>query len=114
MPETNSLRNDAIELSSALNEILSGLLSNHSADAPYATKLASQLGPLVEDYNRAVFSTHSRDEASEALSEVDQCMRLIIGASTKGEMDFGISAALGRYSKLCTIFRESKYRGESR
>ncbi len=110
---TSPLRNDAIELSSALNEIVSGLLSCNSADAAYARTMAHRLGPLVQDYNRAVFDTRSRDEASEALSELAVCIGSVMAASTKGEMDFGINNALGTYWRLYTIFRESRYGGDS-
>ena len=110
---TNSLRAAAIELSSALNQVLSGLLSYDSVDASHARRLASTLGPHVEDYNHAVFVTRSRDEAGQALSEMTAYMRTIMGATAKDGMVLGIHHALWRYWELRMIFREAKYREDS-
>ena len=111
-----SLRKDAIKLSSALNEIVAGLLSydsNGSYARDTARRLANRLGPLVEAYDRSVFVQRSRQEACEAVSDLAECMDAISAYSATGEMDFGISKALGKYWQFHTIFRESRYRDES-
>ena len=108
-----SLRKDALKLSSALNEIVSQVLSYDSGRNSYARKLASRLGPLVEAYDQAVLVQPSRVEALEALSGLAECMYDVSSASASGDMEFGIDRELETYWKLYTIFRESKYRNES-
>jgi len=106
------LRKDAIELSVALNQIVGGLLAYESGCNLYAMNLAKRLGPSVQTYDRAVFVRPSRDETRDAISALAESMDAVSTASSKGEMDFGLSAAINQYWKLYTIFRESKYRDE--
>jgi hypothetical protein len=108
-----SLRTDAIELSVALNQVLAGLLAYDLGRNVYATELAKRLGPRVETYDHAVFVRPSRADAADAISALADCMATVSSASTKGEMDFGVSNAINKYWNLYTIFRESKYREES-
>jgi hypothetical protein len=107
-----SLRKDAIELSVALNQIVAGLFAYESGCNLHATNLAKRLGPMVQAYDLAVFIRPSREEAHEAISALAESMDAVSAASSKGEMDFGLSEAINQYWKLYTIFRELKYRNE--
>jgi hypothetical protein len=110
---TSALRDAAVELSSALNQIVSVLLADQSANVAYAKRLAGRLGPLVADFDDAVFAKRSRDQAGIVISALSQCVEMVNAASAKGEMNFPFGGAMARFAQLQTIFRESRYRGQS-
>jgi len=104
-----SLQKDAIQLSSVLNEILNSANGSRSA---YISKLAERIAPLIVRFDRAVFDMHSREEASDALSEMAEGMSALSAAATKGELHAFPGRSLDSYWRLYTIFQESKYRDQ--
>jgi hypothetical protein len=106
----SALRQGAEVLSSALREIVSGLLSEVPAH-PAALGIVSRLGPLVASYHRAVYQTRSRDDAVRALELIADPMTDVIAASNEGMMHFG--NALKTYSDLKNLFRDSNNRDDS-
>ena len=104
-----SLRSDASELSSVLNEIIRTAAQGNSA---YVAELAARLAPVVSRYDHAVLERHSREEASEALTEMADGMSNLSAAATKLELH-GFGRSLDSYWRLYAIFRESRYRDET-
>ena len=105
-----SLRSDAVQLSRVLNEIVR-IAQNENAE--YVAKLAASIAPVVEPYDHAVFDLHSREQASEALTEMAESMSDLSAAAATGEIPGFQGNSLNSYWRLYTIFRESKYRDEA-
>ena len=81
-----SLRNDAVELSKALNQIVDGAKacpSRHIAD------LANRIAPGIVEYDRAVFDLRSRESASSALDGVVDNMSAQRGGDQRSTASFG-------------------------
>lgn len=110
MPEAMSLRNDAVELSRVLNQIVESAKDSRSE---YVAGLVKRIAPAVARYDAAVFELHSRDVASSALAEVADDLDALSAAATKGELHTFKGNALDLYWRLRTIYRESKYRDEA-
>ena len=105
-----SLRSDATQLSRVLNEIVR-IAQNENAE--YVTKLAARIAPVVARYDHAVFDLHSREQASEALTEMAESMSDLSATAAKLELLGFQGNSLGSYWRLYTIFRESKYRDQA-
>ena len=105
-----SLRSDAVQLSRVLNEIVR-IAQNENAE--YVAKLAASIAPVVERYDYAVFDLHSREQASEALTEMAESMSDLSAAAATGEIPGFQGNSLNSDWRLYTIFRESKYRDEA-
>ncbi len=82
----------------------------------YTQSLATQIRPLVGSLRAAIRSGSTRDQLRESLGPIDEVMREINGAATKGEMEifrtaFGPGSPPGlldAYWDLNTIFREAQ------
>jgi hypothetical protein len=105
-----SLRQDAVELSKVLNEIVVSARDGRSA---YGAELARGIARIVVQYDRAVFDKCSRVEASDALAELAEAVSALSTASVKGEWNIFKGDILDRYWRLHTIFRESRYRHQT-
>jgi hypothetical protein len=104
-----SFRSDATELSRVLNDIIR---TASEGNGEYVSELAARLAPVIARYDHAVFERRSREEASEALTEMAESMSDLSAAATRLELRGFGRRSLDSYWRLCTIFRESKYRDE--
>jgi hypothetical protein len=105
-----SLPKDAVELSKVLNQIVASASGSRSA---YVADLARSIAENVAQYDRAVFDERSREEASNALKQLEEVVSALSAASVKGELSIFKSDLLERYWRLHTIFRESRYRDQT-
>ena len=108
-----SLRDDAIKLTAALNQIVSRVLGNRSDTGTYRGVLAERLAPIVEAYDNAVFVRCSREEASEALSDLSGYVEALSASFVHGDLKADIAKPIHEYWRLYTIFRESRYRHDT-
>jgi len=109
-----TLASKAIELAEALQAIVDGLESyDTDSRREYTSKMAKQLKPLVDSFQRLVSVEKSKESAKLQLDEIRELMHNVNGAATKGEIDFVSGSMLNRYWELSTIFHESKYAKES-
>ncbi len=109
-----SLRSEAVDLLNVLRLVVRGL-SEYNADdrSSYTRSLAKRLGPLVDEFERAVTTERSRESAGAVLSSIKVEMHEINGAATKGEIPVIADEVLDRYWQLHTIFQELRYRAQS-
>ena len=78
-----SLRNDAVELSRILNQIVAS--ARHSR-VGHAAELAGRIASSAARYDRAVFDLRSREEASDALANLAGSVSALSTASAKGRI----------------------------
>ena len=105
-----TLRKDAVELSKVLNQIVASASGSRSA---YVAELARGIAENVAQYDRAIFDTGSRVEASDALAELQGAMSDLNAASAKDELHIFDGDLLNAYWRLHTIFRESRYHDQT-
>jgi flagellar biosynthesis/type III secretory pathway protein FliH len=86
---------------------------NRPAQCDYTRSMADRLRPLVAELLSAVVSKRSRSDAESALADISELMRDVNEAATKGEMDIFADDTLDRYWHLSTLFRESRFSGQS-
>ena len=109
-----SLRSEAADLVNVLRLVVRGLREYNADDrSSYTRSLAQRLGPLVDEFDRAVTTERSRESAYAVLSSIKLAMEEINGAATKGEIPFVADNVLARYRQLNTIFQELRHRGQS-
>lgn len=79
----------------------------------YTHSLADRLRPLVAELQSAVVSERSRSDAERVLADISELMHEVNGAATKGDMDIFADDTLDRYWHLSTVFRESRFAGQT-
>ena len=109
-----SLASQADELLQVLRSAVVCLKQfGHDHQQDYIRSLANRLCPLVAEFEAAVAVEHDRARAERVLSDICEVMQHVNGAATKGEMAIFADDTLARYWALSTIFRESRFSGES-
>ena len=108
-------REAAADLVLAIENTVTNLESYYQDNgwAISAQTSADALRPLAEAFRHAVVTRRSRQEAESILKEIAPLMDSIGQLNAKGEWNFDRNDALARYYQHHTIFRESRYRGES-
>ena len=105
-----SLDADANQLVAVLWRIIDALESFRDQ---FTVDMATQLRPLVAEFERAVVHAHSREAASAMFDDIKPLMHEVSGAATKGEMDIFTDDTLDRYYQFATIFQESRYAAQT-
>lgn len=109
-----SLQADANQLVAVFWRVIRALENfRHPHGASYSADMATQLRPLVVEFERAVVHAHSRETAAAILDDLKPMMHNVSGAATKGELDIFADDTLDRYHELATIFQESRYSAET-
>ena len=109
-----SLQTDANQLVAVFRHIIGALESfRHPRGGSYSADMATQLRPLVAEFESAVVHAHSRERAAAILDELKPMIHNVSGAATKGELDIFKDDTLDRYHELATIFQESRYAAET-
>ena len=105
-----TLASQAQELVRTMQSVVTSL-ARYGLD--YTGTLADRLRPLVAELQSAIITRRSRPDAERVLADMSELMHEVNGAATKGEMAIFPDDTLDRYWHLSTIFRESRFAGQT-